>query len=113
MLKRFLLPLLAVTAFAVAGCDLFVKVTPENAKGVIHVYTSPRCTACRVAKPIIRKLKKQGFKIREINVLRNPTKAGKVGVHMVPTFIHYHNGKETKRIVGTASENELKRMFRP
>jgi len=103
--------LIALTAI-LSGCDYFKPVTPENAKGVIHVYSAPHCAACKAAKPVVKKLQEAGFPIREINVNRQPTKAGKAGVHMIPTFIHYYNGEETDRIVGTASERELKRMFR-
>lgn len=113
MLRTLYFALLPGLIVASSGCDLFVRVTPENAKGVIHVYSSPRCSACRMAKPIVDRLKQQGFNIRVIDIRKNPTKAGKAGVHMIPTFIHYCDGEETDRIVGTASEAELKRMFRP
>ncbi len=96
-----------------AARDSMVDVTPENAEGVMYVYTRANCKACRMAKPIINRLKKEGFKINVIDVNRTPEKAGKVGVAFLPTFIHYANGKETRRIKGTASEHELRRMFRP
>ena len=113
MFRKLLPALLVGLAFAAAGCDLDPKVTAETAEGVIHVYSSPRCSACQMARPIIQEMKEQGFKIRVIDVNKNPRKAGKARVHMIPTFIHYNNGKETRRIVGTASVRELKRMFVP
>ena len=61
----------------------------------------------------VGKLRKEGFRIRVINVHKSPGKAGKAKVSALPTFIHYANGKETKRIVGTAAAYELRRMFRP
>lgn len=111
--KTLLLALaLVATAVGTSGCDMLRKVTPENANGVLYVYTLPHCSACRVAKPVVEKLKQEGFNIKVINVRKSPEKAGKAGIHMVPTFVHYDNGKETKRIVGTASEAELRNMFR-
>lgn len=111
-----ILPWLVAVAVALStcGCDLDgSNVTPENAQGTIHVYVSKRCAACRMAAPLIEKLRDEGYPIRVIDVRKNPRKAGKAKVHMIPTFIHYLNGKETGRIVGTASEGELKRMLRP
>jgi thioredoxin 2 len=111
-----ILPWLVATAVALStcGCDLDgSSVTPETAQGTIHVYTSKRCAACRMAAPTIEKLKNEGYPVRVIDVTREPRKAGKARVHMIPTFIHYHDGKETRRIVGTASEGELKWMMRP
>ena len=102
----------AVVIFSASGCERFKKVTPETARGVIHVYTVNRCSACQMAKPIIQRLKNEGFKIRVIDCNRQPKKAGKVGVHMVPTFIHYRDGEQTRRIVGTASYSELIGMYR-
>lgn len=102
-----------VTGGFFAGQGSLGDVTPENAEGVIYVYTRSDCNACLMAKPIIRRLKSEGFKINEIDVDRAPTKAGKAGVAFLPTFIHYANGRETRRIKGTASERELRRMFRP
>jgi len=111
-----LLPWLIAAAviLSTSGCDLeSTQVTPGTAQGTIHVYTSTRCPACRMAAPTIERLKDEGYPIRVIDVTRSPRQAGKARVHMIPTFIHYRNGKETRRIVGTASEGELKWMMRP
>ncbi|GAB4140423.1 MAG: hypothetical protein Tsb009_09730 [Planctomycetaceae bacterium] len=89
------------------------QVTPENAEGVLYVYTSPHCKACRMAKPVVDRLVEEGFKIKIIDVRHSPTKAGKANVAFLPTFVHYANGKETKRIEGTATEQELRLMFDP
>jgi thioredoxin-like negative regulator of GroEL len=112
-IARVLPWLIAVAVvLATSGCDLDgSNVTPETARGTIHVYVSKRCSACRMAAPIIEKLKREGYPIRVIDVNKKPRKAGEARVHMIPTFIHYLNGKETHRIVGTASESELKRML--
>lgn len=88
-------------------------ISAEEAEGVLYVYSRPSCNACRMAKPIVDRLIKEGFNIKVIDVERSPQKAGKAGVAFLPTFIHYADGKETKRIKGTASERELRRMFRP
>lgn len=104
--------LTAVVALSTSGCERFEKVTPENARGVIHVYTVSRCSACQMAKPIVQRLKNEGYKIRVIDCNKYPKKAGKVDVHMVPTFIHYRDGEQTRRIVGTASYAELVGMYR-
>jgi thiol-disulfide isomerase/thioredoxin len=93
--------------------EMAEQVTPENAKGMLFVYTSPHCNACRMAKPTIDRLKAQGFSIKIIDVRRSPKKAGKADVAFLPTFVHFANGKETARIVGTATEQELRLMFRP
>jgi thiol-disulfide isomerase/thioredoxin len=104
----------AAVVLTTSGCDLdSSNVTPQTAQGTIHVYVSKRCSACRMAAPIIEKLKNEGYPIRVFDVAKEPRKAGKAKVHMIPTFIHYLNGKETRRIVGTASEAELKWMLRP
>lgn len=110
--KLAVVAMLAVIIVSLPGCELGKPVTAENAKGILYVYTSPRCAACKMAKPVVERLKEEGFQIKEIDVNKQPTKAGKAGVHFIPTFIHYYNGKETKRIVGTASDRELRRMFR-
>lgn len=102
----------AVAVMAASGCNYFKPVTPDNAKGVIYVYTINSCSACQMAKPVIQQLKDDGFKVRIIDCRRHPKKAGKAGVHMLPTFIHYRDGKPTRRIVGTASYHELLRMYR-
>jgi thiol-disulfide isomerase/thioredoxin len=104
----------AAVILSTSGCGLETsQVTPETAQGTIHVFVSKRCAACRMAAPMIERLKDEGYPIRVIDVSKNPRQAGEAKVHMIPTFIHYLNGKETQRIVGTASDAELKWMMRP
>lgn len=64
-------------------------------------------------KPLVKQLKEQGFRIRVIDVSRNPRKATAAGINAIPTFIHYHNGQETQRFSGAASHRTLKNCFRP
>lgn len=64
-------------------------------------------------KPLVKRLKQEGFDIRVIDVTRSPGKAEKAGVMAVPTFIHYANGHETTRFSGGASARTLKNCFRP
>lgn len=102
----------AVAVMSASGCEHFKQVSPDNARGIIHVYTINRCAACQMAKPIVQQLKDDGYKVRVIDCRKYPNKAGKAGVHMVPTFIHYRDGAATRRIVGTASYDELVGMYR-
>ena len=72
------------------------------------------CFPCRQLSPIIEELSKE---IKDINfykldVDKNPDVAESYGVMGIPTLILFKNGKESKRIVGVKSKEEIKKELK-
>ena len=72
------------------------------------------CGPCRLMIPILDEmapLYKGKLKVGKINVDENQDTPTKFGVMNIPTMIFFKNGKETERIVGAMSKNDLQKKL--
>lgn len=78
-------------------------------KTLVYFYAD-WCGACRASKPALAAVVKEYSDkaiFRSVNVDNVPELSQRLNVQALPTFIVLERGKELKRIVGVASEEEL------
>ncbi len=67
------------------------------------------CGPCRRMKPILKRIEQSGARITRIDVDRTRAAAVALRVTRTPTFLAFdRQGREVGRIVGAASEQELR-----
>ncbi len=78
--------------------------------------TAPDCHACKFVHSELNKLRSLDagrLQIETLNVVRQPTRARRLNVHMVPTLIFYDIfGREMFRHQGKWSADEIRRKWR-
>lgn len=80
-------------------------------EGELLYFTASWCSACRQMKPVVDRLRLEGFPIRQVDVDRDPATARRFGVTALPTFVVVDQGKPPRRVVGATSEDVLRRML--
>ncbi len=84
-------------------------------KPVLVDFTATWCGPCRAMAPVLEDVKKQigeGAAIVKVDIDRNQSFAGSMGVSGVPTFVLFKNGKEQWRQVGMVSGKQLLDVLR-
>jgi len=74
-------------------------------------FTASYCQPCQQMVPTIQGMQKDGYPIRKIDTTREPEVASRYNVKRIPTFILLVNGKETQRLQGIRSRDELQRIM--
>ena len=69
---------------------------PESTREVLF-FSATWCKPCQEAKSRVEELRKQGVKVTEIDIDKNPELARKYRIQQVPTFIVLEDGAEVKR----------------
>jgi len=72
------------------------QLQPESTREVLF-FTATWCKPCQEAKPRAEELRKQGMKVTEIDIDKNPELARKYRIKQVPTFVVLEDGVEIKR----------------
>ena len=72
------------------------------------------CKPCLMLSPIIEEISKEMKDITfyKLDVDKNPDVAESYGVMGIPTLILFKDGKESKRIVGVRSKEEIKKELK-
>jgi thioredoxin 1 len=83
---------------------------PARRRGEVLFFNASWCGPCQRMKPIVSTMRRQGFRMRDIDVDRNQPLAQKYGVRGIPTFVFLQNGKEVHRFSGGTSADNLKRL---
>ncbi len=78
--------------------------------GEVLFFNAKWCGPCRQMKPIVRRMKMQGYKLRDVDVDRHRDLAQKYSIHAVPTFVFLENGKEVNRFSGGTSPEHLQQL---
>lgn len=84
---------------------------PCAAETVLLDFSSPTCGPCQQMRPTVARLVTSGYRVREINIEAEPHVAARFGVSRVPTFIVVVDGRETSRVVGLTSFQQLRQML--
>lgn len=78
--------------------------------GEVLFFNASWCGPCRQMKPIVSQLRRQGFRIRDIDVDKNRSLAQKYGISGIPTFVFVQNGSEVHRFSGGTSADQLRKL---
>jgi len=84
---------------------------PCAAETVLLDFTLPGCGPCQEMQPVVNQLKVAGFQVQEIDGQSQPQIAARFKVTQFPTFIALVDGRETSRLVGLASYQQLQQML--
>ena len=61
------------------------------------------CGPCQGMKPVVERLKQDGYAVKEIDIDLNRDTAQKFGVTSIPCFVFMDDGREVDRVVGPTS----------
>lgn len=105
--------LLVALALCFAGCEQPQAPAPKPVvKKTVEIkvlaFYAKWCRPCRLMAPDVRKLARDGYKVRYIDIDEEPSTAAKYGVSSPPVVVVLRNGKEAARISQRASYEELK-----
>jgi thioredoxin 1 len=78
--------------------------------GEVLFFNASWCRPCRQMKPIVAQLRRQGYRLRDIDVDKNRGLAQKYGISGIPTFVFVKNGSEVHRFSGGTSADQLRKL---
>ena len=90
-----------------------VEVTKSSVPVLVDFWAE-WCGPCRLMIPILDEVAptyKGKLKVGKLNVDENQDAPTKFGVMNIPTMIIFKNGKESERIVGAMSKNDLQKKL--
>lgn len=100
-MKRFLL-LLTLTFWSL---NLF------GASTELLEFSATWCAPCKKMVPAVKQLIEEGYTVQTINADKQPELAQKYNITSLPTSIVLRDGKETERIVGLTTVEELRKRL--
>lgn len=75
----------------------------------ITEYSTKYCPACRGIASELKKLKKEGIKVKVIDCGKNSSKCK--GITYIPTLV-IKKGRKSKKVIGFATVEDIKREFK-
>lgn len=81
-----------------------------HSRGEVLFFNASWCGPCRQMKPIVTDLRREGYRLRDIDVDSHRELAQKYGISAVPTFVFVENGSEVDRFSGGTSADNLRRL---
>ena len=78
--------------------------------GEVLFFNASWCGPCRQMKPIVTQLRRQGYRLRDVDVDKNRGLAQKYGISGIPTFVFVKNGSEVHRFSGGTSADHLRKL---
>ena len=71
-------------------------------------FTASYCQPCQQMVPVLQRMQKDKFPVRQIDISEEPELARRFNVDRVPTLVLMVQGKEVKRFIGLTDEAELR-----
>ena len=71
-------------------------------------FTASYCQPCQQMVPVLQRMQKDKFPVRQIDISEEPELARRFNVDRVPTLVLMVQGKEAKRFIGLTDEAELR-----
>lgn len=68
--------------------------------------------ACRHVEPAVAELRRDGFRVRTIDVDHDQDSPRHYSIRSLPTFVYVVDGQEVRREIGAVSSDELRSMWR-
>jgi thiol-disulfide isomerase/thioredoxin len=95
-----------------AGWHSARSAEPDDARPLLLDFYADWCGPCQAVKPAVDSLAREGYAIRRVNIDQDRELAARYEVESIPCFIMLERGREVERIVGAASVERLKLMYR-
>ncbi len=87
-----------------------IEAAPWKNRGEVLFFNASWCGPCRQMKPIVQRMKRQGYRMRDVDVDQHRDLAQEYGVSAVPTFVFLENGSEVNRFTGRTSPERLRKL---
>ena len=91
--------------------EIFEKEVLNGEGKVLVDFNATWCGPCKMLKPVLDQVAKDGKKIVAIDVDDDRDLAIEYGINSIPCLILFENGKEVKRSVGLVPVNEIESLF--
>lgn len=91
--------------------EIFEKEVLNGEGKVLVDFNATWCGPCKMLKPVLDQVAKDGKKIVAIDVDDDRDLAIEYGINSIPCLILFENGKEVKRSVGLVPINEIESLF--
>jgi thioredoxin-like negative regulator of GroEL len=78
--------------------------------GEVLFFNASWCGPCRQMKPIVAQMRRQGYRMRDVDIDKNRTLAQKYGIRSIPTFVFVEQGCEVSRFSGGTSPENLRKL---
>lgn len=99
----------ARSVVAMPQADATELQTPDT---VLLEFQADWCGPCRRVSPTVDALAAAGYRVERIDVDRQPTLAARYAVENIPCFVAVRQGRETGRIVGGCSYQQLETLLK-
>lgn len=84
----------------------------ETDDNVTVYFYSPECSHCKATTPVVAPLaENMGIDLVQYNLLEFQEGFNEYQIEYTPTIVHYKNGVEEERIVGSHDENTFRDWF--
>ena len=83
----------------------------EDPHNVLLDFSARWCGPCQKMSPIVSKLERQGYPIRQVDIDDEKALAQKYQVESIPCFVLIANGREINRITGPTDEKQLRSLM--
>ncbi len=87
-----------------------IEDVPWQQRGEVLFFNASWCGPCRQMKPIVQRMKRQGYHMRDVDIDRHRDLAQEYGISAVPTFVFLENGSEVNRFTGGTSPKRLQQL---
>lgn len=74
-------------------------------------FSAEWCGPCRQMAPIVARLEREGYPVRQVDVDQEPRLAKQFGIQGIPAFVLVQDGREVDRVVGTTTASHLKQLL--
>jgi thioredoxin 1 len=104
-------PMAAVVGYKYYEAERSQQLPVEwHTRGEVLFFNASWCGPCKQMRPIVSSLRREGYRLRDVDVDRDRDLAEKYGIRSVPTFVFVENGGEVDRFVGGTTAEHLRRL---
>lgn len=106
-------PFASVALFALlsAAIPLQASAAEPAPRGVLIDFTATWCGPCQEMSPIIKRLYREGYPVRKVDIDAHPELAKQFNITGIPAFVLVVDGREVARVVGRTSESQLRQLL--
>lgn len=91
---------------------LLLSVLGNPGETVLLEFTTAGCAPCRMMQPVVQRLQREGYPVRQVNIATDRKLAAQFRVYQVPCFVMVVQGREVERVVGATTYTRLASMLR-